>query len=91
MAPNTPTGAQMRLVADAVIRRLDADSRGQDQVRAGRPSDGHAPMDVDNPRNGRDSHTDVEGAGTRPPQRPPPSSGGGAFPSGALPTRGIHR
>eukprot|EP00959_Pyramimonas_sp_CCMP1952_P149233 3122449-Pyramimonas_sp.AAC.1 len=42
------------------------------QMRAGRPSDGHAPMDVDSPRNGRDSHADLEGVGMRPPQGPPP-------------------
>eukprot|EP00959_Pyramimonas_sp_CCMP1952_P461256 9481278-Pyramimonas_sp.AAC.1 len=29
-------------------------------------------MDVDNPRNDRDSHADVEGVGARPPQRSPP-------------------
>eukprot|EP00959_Pyramimonas_sp_CCMP1952_P202745 4240384-Pyramimonas_sp.AAC.1 len=48
-------------VTDAVIRRLDADSRGQDQVRSGRPREGHAPMDVDNPRSGGDSHAGSEG------------------------------
>eukprot|EP00959_Pyramimonas_sp_CCMP1952_P448611 9393359-Pyramimonas_sp.AAC.1 len=77
MGQGTPLG---NLVADAVIRRLEADSRGQDQERSGRPSEGHAPMDVDNdPRNGRGSHAGLEGVGARPPQRPPPSPGGGAF------------
>eukprot|EP00959_Pyramimonas_sp_CCMP1952_P156837 3280093-Pyramimonas_sp.AAC.1 len=42
MGQGTPLG---NLVTDAVIRRLDADSRGPDQVRSGRPSEGRAPMD----------------------------------------------
>eukprot|EP00959_Pyramimonas_sp_CCMP1952_P168508 3521036-Pyramimonas_sp.AAC.1 len=71
MGQGTPLG---NLVTDAVIRRLDTDSRGQDQVRAGRPSDGHSPMDVDNPCSDRASHTGGEGVGTRSPQRPPPRS-----------------
>eukprot|EP00959_Pyramimonas_sp_CCMP1952_P131535 2750631-Pyramimonas_sp.AAC.1 len=29
-------------------------------------------MDVDTPRNDRDSHAGLEGVGARPPQRPPP-------------------
>eukprot|EP00959_Pyramimonas_sp_CCMP1952_P232975 4869027-Pyramimonas_sp.AAC.1 len=60
MGQGPPLG---NLVADAVIRRLGADSWARDHARADRPSGGGAPMGVDGPRDG--GRSSISGGGSR--------------------------
>eukprot|EP00959_Pyramimonas_sp_CCMP1952_P056849 1187106-Pyramimonas_sp.AAC.1 len=69
MGQGTPLG---NLVTDAVIRRLETDSGGRGHARAGCPSGGHSPMDVDDSGRDRRGPTGGEGVGATVPRRPPP-------------------